>query len=64
MTSIPAAVADLAGFITWSYANEVPRTIGGFKTSRAVATRYDKRANGFRSTATVSVSAIRLWLGP
>ncbi|WP_258043208.1 MULTISPECIES: hypothetical protein [unclassified Streptomyces] len=44
----------------------MPRTISGFKTPRAVATRYDKRANVFLSTATVSVSvsAIRLWLGP
>ncbi|MFE6982869.1 hypothetical protein [Streptomyces griseus] len=46
----------------------MPRTISGFKTSRAVATRYDKRANVFHGpvtvTVSVSVSAIRLWLRP
>jgi transposase len=42
--------------------NEVERTINRLKTSRAIATRYDKRAYVFHGT--VTVEAIRLWLGP
>ncbi|WP_307134332.1 IS5 family transposase [Streptomyces aurantiacus] len=40
--------------------NEVERTINRLKNSRAVATRYDKRAYVFHGT--VTVAAIRLWL--
>ncbi len=40
--------------------NEVERTINRLKHSRAVATRYDKRAYVF--TGTVTVASIRLWL--
>nr|WP_128807350.1 IS5 family transposase [Streptomyces sp. Termitarium-T10T-6] len=42
--------------------NEVERTINALKNSRAVATRYDKRAYVFHGT--VTVAAIRLWLRP
>ncbi len=41
--------------------NEVERTIDALKHFRAVATRFDKRAYIFHST--VTVTAIRLWLG-
>lgn len=40
--------------------NEVERTINALKNSRAVATRYDKRAYVFHGT--VTVAAIRIWL--
>ncbi|MGA5425142.1 IS5 family transposase [Streptomyces lavendulocolor] len=40
--------------------NEVERTINRLKNSRAVATRYDKRADVFHGT--VTAAAIRLWL--
>ena len=40
--------------------NEVERTINALKNSRAVATRYDKRAHVFHGT--VTLLAIRLWL--
>ncbi|UQA97494.1 IS5 family transposase [Streptomyces halobius] len=40
--------------------NEVERTINALKNSRAVATRFDKRAYVFHGT--VTVAAIRLWL--
>ncbi|MER6625837.1 IS5 family transposase [Streptomyces sp. NPDC000931] len=40
--------------------NEVERTINRLKNSRAVATRYDKRAYVFHGT--VTTAAIRLWL--
>ncbi|MFF5985467.1 IS5 family transposase [Streptomyces olindensis] len=40
--------------------NEVERTINALKNSRAVATRFDKRAYVFQGT--VTVAAIRLWL--
>ncbi|GLW03088.1 hypothetical protein Slala05_67180 [Streptomyces lavendulae subsp. lavendulae] len=42
--------------------NEGERTINRLKNSRAVATRYDKRAYVFHGT--VTVAAIRLWLRP
>ncbi|MFJ9250101.1 IS5 family transposase [Streptomyces sp. NPDC101776] len=42
--------------------NEVERTINRLKNSRAVATRYDKRAYIFYGTITAAV--IRLWLRP
>ncbi|MGO4636781.1 IS5 family transposase [Streptomyces sp. 2RAF24] len=42
--------------------NEVERTINRLKNSRAVATRYDKRAYVFHGT--VTSAAIRLWLRP
>jgi transposase len=42
--------------------NEVERTINRLKNSRAVATRYDKRAHVFHGT--VTAAAIRLWLRP
>ncbi|MEV8022398.1 IS5 family transposase [Streptomyces sp. NPDC086554] len=42
--------------------NEVERTINALKNSRAVATRFDKRAYVFHGTATVA--SIRLWLRP
>ncbi|MEU8117052.1 IS5 family transposase [Micromonospora sp. NPDC048947] len=42
--------------------NEVERTINRLKNSRAVATRYDKRAYVFHGT--VSAAAVRLWLRP
>ncbi len=50
------------GFDTTIYKrrNEVERTINALKNSRAVATRYDKRAYIFHGT--VTVAAIRLWL--
>ncbi|MFD3469758.1 IS5 family transposase [Streptomyces sp. NPDC058682] len=50
------------GFNTTIYKrrNEVERTINALKNSRAVATRYDKRAYIFHGT--VTVAAIRLWL--
>lgn len=44
--------------------NEVERTINRLKSSRAVATRYDKRAYVFHGTVAVAVAAIRLWLRP
>ena len=40
--------------------NEVERTINRLKNSRAVATRYDKRAYVFHGT--VTAAAVRLWL--
>ncbi|MEU6161920.1 IS5 family transposase [Streptomyces sp. NPDC047130] len=40
--------------------NEVERTINRLKNSRAVATRYDKRAYVFHGT--VTLASIRLWL--
>jgi transposase len=40
--------------------NEVERTINQLKHSRAVATRYDKRAYVFHST--VTTASIRLWI--
>ncbi|GEB57011.1 hypothetical protein GCM10017674_67450 [Streptomyces gardneri] len=40
--------------------NEVERTINRLKNSRAVATRYDKRAYVFHGT--VTVAAIHIWL--
>ncbi|WP_405603828.1 hypothetical protein [Streptomyces sp. NBC_00081] len=40
--------------------NEVERTINRLKNSRAIATRYDKRAYIFHGT--ITVAAIRLWL--
>lgn len=42
--------------------NEVERTINQLKHSRAVATRYDKRAHVLAGT--VTVASIRLWLKP
>ncbi|MGW4781452.1 IS5 family transposase [Streptomyces filamentosus] len=42
--------------------NEVERTINRLKNSRAVATRYDKRAYVFHGT--VTAATIRLWLCP
>ncbi|MGA5063946.1 IS5 family transposase [Streptomyces exfoliatus] len=45
---------------TYKRRNEVERTINALKNSRAVATRYDKRAYIFHGT--VTVAAIRLWL--
>lgn len=42
--------------------NEVERTINRLKNSRAVATRYDKRAYVFHGT--VTAAAIRLWIRP
>ncbi|WP_405790912.1 IS5 family transposase [Streptomyces sp. NBC_01367] len=50
------------GFDTTIYKrrNEVERTINALKNSRAVATRYDKRAYIFHGS--VTVAAIRLWL--
>jgi hypothetical protein len=40
--------------------NKVERTINALKGSRAVATRYDKRAYVFHGT--VTLAAMRLWL--
>lgn len=40
--------------------NEVERTMNALKASRAVATRYDKRAYIFHGT--VTLAAIRIWL--
>jgi transposase len=40
--------------------NEVERTVNALKESRAVATRYDKRAYVFHGT--ITLAAIRLWL--
>lgn len=40
--------------------NEVERTINALKNSRAVATRFDKRAYIFHGT--ITVAAVRLWL--
>ncbi|MEU7019022.1 IS5 family transposase [Streptomyces sp. NPDC046385] len=50
------------GFNTEIYKrrNEVERTINRLKNSRAVATRYDKRAYVFHGT--VTAAAVRLWL--
>lgn len=50
------------GFDTSLYKrrNEVERTVNALKQSRAVATRYDKRAYVFHGT--VTLAAIRLWL--
>lgn len=42
--------------------NEVDRTVNRLKNSRAVATRYDKRAYVFHGT--VTAAAVRLWLKP
>lgn len=42
--------------------NEVERTINRLKHSRAIATRYDKRAYVFHGT--VTLASIRLWLRP
>lgn len=42
--------------------NEVERCINALKGSRAVATRYDKRAYVFHGT--VTLAALRLWLRP
>ncbi len=42
--------------------NEVERTINRLKNSRAVATRYDKRAYVFHGT--ITAAAVRLWLRP
>ncbi|MFE6887310.1 IS5 family transposase [Streptomyces sp. NPDC057694] len=42
--------------------NEVERTINALKHSRAVATRFDKRAYIFHGT--VTLASIRLWLRP
>ncbi len=42
--------------------NEVERTINRLKNSRAVVTRYDKRADVFHGT--VTAAAVRLWLKP
>lgn len=42
--------------------NEVERTINRLKHSRAVATRYDKRAYAFHGT--ITNASIRLWLRP
>jgi transposase len=42
--------------------NKIERTINRLKNSRAVATRYDKRA--YVSHGTVTTAAIRLWLRP
>lgn len=39
--------------------NEVERTINRLKQSRAVATRYDKRAYVFHGT--ITLASIRLW---
>ncbi|MEV4433857.1 IS5 family transposase [Streptomyces sp. NPDC049585] len=51
-----------AGFerARYSRRNEVERTINALKGSRAVVTRYDKRAFVFHGT--VTLAAIRLWL--
>ncbi|MER7000682.1 IS5 family transposase [Streptomyces sp. NPDC000410] len=46
---------------SYSRRNEVERTINALKGFRAVATRYDKRAYVFHGT--VTLAAIRLWLG-
>jgi transposase len=53
-----------AGFDSEIYKrrNEIERTINRLKNSRAVATRYDKRAYVFHGT--VTTAAIRLWLRP
>ncbi|CAM5251394.1 hypothetical protein GCM10010253_41030 [Streptomyces badius] len=40
--------------------NEVERTVNRLKNSRAVATRYGKRAYLFHGT--VTTAAVRLWL--
>lgn len=42
--------------------NEVERAISRLKNSRAIATRYDKRAYVFHGT--VTAATIRLWLRP
>jgi hypothetical protein len=42
--------------------NEIERTINQLRNSRAVATRYAKRAYIFHGT--VTAAAIRLWLRP
>lgn len=47
---------------TYKRRNEVERTINQLKNSRAVATRYDKRAYVFHGT--VTTAAIRLWVRP
>ncbi|MER7521360.1 transposase [Streptomyces sp. NPDC126499] len=53
-----------AGFDSEIYKrrNEVERTIKRLKNSRAIATRYDKRAYVFHGT--VTAATIRLWLRP
>jgi transposase len=45
---------------TYKRRNEVERCLNALKGSRAVATRYDKRAYVFHGT--VALAAIRLWL--
>ncbi|MFJ6691561.1 IS5 family transposase [Streptomyces sp. NPDC091294] len=47
---------------TYKRRNEVERTINQLKNSRAVATRYDKRAYVYHGT--VTTAAIRLWVRP
>ncbi|MFJ4343666.1 IS5 family transposase [Streptomyces sp. NPDC088915] len=44
----------------YRHRNEVERTINRLKNSRAIATRYDKRAYVFHGT--VTAASIRLWL--
>jgi transposase len=44
---------------TYKRRDEVERTINALKGSRAIATRFDKRAYVFHGT--VAVVAIRLW---
>lgn len=42
--------------------SEVERTIDRLNNFRAVATRYDRRADVFHGTVTLTVAAIWLWL--